>query len=68
MLKLSSRGAGSVPRGGCRSPDGAFGHREGDTEGPTVDDVNPALPSGSETMRIMVYSLLWAMQGSYHQP
>ena len=34
----------------------------------TVDDINPALPQGPETMGIMVYSLLWVMQDLYHQP
>ena len=36
--------------------------------GHTVDDRNPALPSGPSTMGIMVYSLLWVMQSLYHQP
>ena len=36
--------------------------------GTTVDDINPALPWGPETMGIMTYSLLWVMQDIYHQP
>ena len=34
----------------------------------TVDDRNPALPGDPQTMGIMVYSLLWVMQGLNHQP
>ena len=36
--------------------------------GPTVDDINPAYLKDPKTMRIMVYSLLWVMQGLCHQP
>ena len=34
----------------------------------SVDDTNSALPSGPQTMGIMVYSFLWVMQDLYHQP
>ena len=34
----------------------------------TADDINPALPSGPQTMGIVVYSSLWVMQDLCHQP
>ena len=34
----------------------------------TVDDINPALLKGPQTMGITVYSLLWVLQDLYHQP
>ena len=38
------------------------------TRATTVDDINPALPPGPQTMGIMVHALFWVMQDSYHQP